>query len=217
VDIGYSALLAALVAAAASFITFIRAARRRDEDSFNLARVTVAGQTLFLTVAVLILLYYLLIRDFNVEYAALYSERSISIAYTIGALWGGAAGSLLLWAWILSLFMFGISLRERKDQMTSFALAVMSSVNIFFLYLLSGVSDPFKRLDFIPEDGAGLNPLLINPGMLFHPPTLFIGYDIQGEEVDPIRLALPRPLNILRRLVVIYSSVVGWILGLGSC
>ncbi|MFC1754779.1 heme lyase CcmF/NrfE family subunit [Thermoproteota archaeon] len=175
-DIGFSAIAVALIATIISFILFIYYTRKQDESVYNLSRTALYAQTLLLTAAVVILLYYFLARDFNVEYVALYSDSSLPLAYTLGALWGGASGSLLLWAWILSLFMMYIVLNERKDKITGYTLAVLLSVNIFLMALLLTMNNPFHRLTFIPEDGAGLSPLLINPGMLIHPPILFIGY-----------------------------------------
>lgn len=175
-DIGYSAIAVALIATIISFILFIYYTRKQDESVYSLSRTALYAQTLLLTAAVVTLLYYFLSRDFNVEYVSLYSDSSLPLAYTIGAIWGGASGSLLLWAWILSLFMTYMVLNERKDKITGYALAVLLSVNIFLMVLLLTMNNPFHRLTFIPEDGAGLNPLLINVGMLIHPPTLFVGY-----------------------------------------
>mgnify|MGYP001270629345 CR=1 FL=1 len=175
-DVGYSALAVALLATIISFVSFIYYTRTQNESIYNFSKAALYAQTLFLTAAVIILLYYFLIRDFNVEYVALYSDSGLPLAYTIGALWGGASGSLLLWAWIISLFMTGIVLREQKDRLTGYALAVILSVNIFLLTLVAFINNPFHRLAFFPPDGNGLNPLLIDPGMLIHPPTLFIGY-----------------------------------------
>jgi cytochrome c-type biogenesis protein CcmF len=175
-DIGYSAIAVALVAAIISIGAFIFYIRRNEESIYNFSRVALIVQTLMLTFSIIILLYYFLVRDFNVEYVALYSDRGQSLEYTIGALWGGASGSLLLWAWILSVFMMAIILRERKDKLTGYSLMIMLSINIFFLLVIAIFNNPFERLSFTPQDGQGLNPLLVNPGMLIHPPTLFIGY-----------------------------------------
>jgi len=175
-DIGYSAIAVALIATVISFILFIYYIRKQDESVYSLSRTALYAQTLLLTAAVVILLYYFLSRDFNVEYVALYSDSSLPLSYTIGAIWGGQSGSLLLWAWIISIFMTFIVLNERKDKITGYTLAVLLSVNIFLILLLVTINNPFHRLSFFPEDGSGLNPLLINPGMLIHPPTLFIGY-----------------------------------------
>ncbi len=175
-DIGYSALAVALIASAISFVSFILYLRKQDESQYGFARIALVIQTVLLTAAISLLLYYFLIHDFNVEYVALYSERSLSLEYTISALWGGASGSLLLWAWLLSLFMTAIALRERKDRLTGYALGILLTISLFFLSLLVTINNPFQRLTFAPADGNGLNPLLVNPGMLFHPPTLFIGY-----------------------------------------
>ncbi len=173
---GYSALTVALVASIISFISFIYYNRKQDESLYNFSRIALLVQTLMLTAAIAILLYYFLSRDFNVEYVASYSDRSLPLAYTISALWAGASGSLLLWAWVLSLFTIAIAFRESKDKMTGYALTILISVNIFLVFLLVSYNDPFVRLSFTPEDGGGLNPLLVDLGMVIHPPTLFIGY-----------------------------------------
>ncbi len=176
-DIGYSAQVVALLATVISFIAFLYYLRRRQEESiYNFSRTAIIVQVIMLTVAIAILMRYFLIRDFNVEYVANYSDRSLALIYTISGVWAGASGSLLLWAWILSLFIMAVSFRERKDKITGYALTILLSVNIFFISLLLTISNPFQRLSFTPEDGGGLNPLLQNHGMLFHPPTLFIGY-----------------------------------------
>ncbi len=175
-DIGYSALAVALLTSAISFVSYVLYIKKQDESQYSFGRIVLVIQSVLLTGAIVLLINYFLIRDFNVEYVALYSERSLSLEYTISALWGGASGSLLLWAWLLSLSMTVLAFKERKDRLTGYALAILLTVNIFFLSLLVSVNNPFKRLSFTPADGNGLNPLLVNMGMLLHPPTLFVGY-----------------------------------------
>ena len=175
-DIGFVFIVVSLVASAIAFISFARYIKQQDNSIYKFARITLVIETILITVAISILTYYFLIRDFNVEYVASYSDRNLPLTYTLSAIWGGASGSLLLWAWLLSLFMTGIAIRERKDRLTGYALSILLSVNMFFLLMLVFISNPFERLSFTPVDGNGLNPLLQNPGMLFHPPTLFVGY-----------------------------------------
>ncbi|MCL4435447.1 MAG: cytochrome c biogenesis protein CcsA [Thaumarchaeota archaeon] len=175
-DIGFVFIVVSLIASAIAFISFARYIKQQDNAIYKFGRIALVIETVLITVAISILTYYFLTRDFNVEYVASYSDSTLPLAYTISALWGGASGSMLLWAWLLSLFMTGIAIRERKDRLTGYALSILLTVNMFFLLMLVFIGNPFKRLSFTPMDGNGLNPLLQNPGMFFHPPTLFVGY-----------------------------------------
>ena len=146
---------------------FIKSAERAAKASFTL-----------IAVASLALLISLLRRDFQIEYVAQYSNRSLSLFYTVAAFWAGQAGSLLLWGLLLSLFTV-IVLRQNRQtnaQLLPHTLGVMQAATVFFLYLLVFATPPFKLLPFLPPDGQGLNPLLQHPEMVFHPPTLYIGF-----------------------------------------
>ena len=135
-DIGYAFVVVALLSSAIAFISFIRYLREQENASYRFARAALIIQSITLTAAISILLYYFLSRDFNVEYVASYSDRGLSLAYTISALWGGAPGSLLLWSWLLSLFITIISLREKKDKLTGYALAILLTISMFFISML---------------------------------------------------------------------------------
>jgi len=117
-------------------------------------------------------------RDFQIEYVAQYSNRSLSWFYTFAAFWAGQAGSLLFWCLLLSLFAVIVlrQNRNRQSDLLPYALGVMQTTIFFFLYLLVFKSNPFTKLPFTPTDGQGLNPLLQNPEMVFHPPSLYIGF-----------------------------------------
>ncbi len=134
---------------------------------------------LLLTVASGALLRAFLARDFTLLYVFQYSSRALSGLYSLSAFWAGQEGSLLLWAWLLAAFTALAVYRNRfrlPDLLpwATFVLLVNAS---FFLFLLNFVSDPFAPFPgAVPGDGYGLNPLLQNPGMIIHPPTLFIGY-----------------------------------------
>ncbi|RPH89474.1 MAG: heme lyase CcmF/NrfE family subunit, partial [Calditrichaeota bacterium] len=117
-------------------------------------------------------------RDFKIEYVAQYSNRSLSWFYPFAALWEGQASSLLFWCLLLSLFAVIVlrQNRHRQSDLLPYALGVMQTTIFFFLYLLVFKSNPFTKLPFTPTDGQGLNPLLQNPEMVFHPPSLYIGF-----------------------------------------
>ena len=130
------------------------------------------------TMAALALWYALLTRDFQVAYVANYSSSDLSIFYTISAFWAGQAGSMLLWVWVLSIFAAVVvyQTHRKNTDLAPYVLAVVGAVQCFFLAVLVFADSPFTLLNFIPAEGNGMNPMLTNPGMFFHPTTLYLGY-----------------------------------------
>jgi cytochrome c-type biogenesis protein CcmF len=126
----------------------------------------------------LLLLIALITHNFSIEYVASYTSRDLPLPYIISALWAGNSGSLLFWAWLLSVFavVFVVQQRDREKGLVSTAAAVTLIIQAFFLLLLLAVANPFRGTGVIPDDGRGLNPMLENPGMIIHPPALLIGY-----------------------------------------
>jgi len=124
------------------------------------------------------LLYALLTRDFQIEYVAHYTNRSLSWFYTIAAFWAGQDGSLLLWVELLAVFAVFVAAtnRKRNPELLPATMAVIQFTIFFFLYLTTFKTNPFSRTPFTPADGTGLNPLLQNPEMIFHPPSLYVGF-----------------------------------------
>lgn len=178
ISIGSLSLSVALVLAIYSLAAFILAARNNNQSVTVSAQRAVYCIFVLVTISCAVLLYALFTRNFNVEYVAQYSNRSLSWFYTTAAFWAGQAGSLLLWAWLLALFAVLVIIQNRKSQpvLLPFVMSVMSVALFFFLYLLVFKTNPFIKLSFIPTDGRGLNPLLQNPEMIFHPPSLYIGF-----------------------------------------
>jgi len=177
-DIGYIAVFLALVASIYSTATFIVGAKRRHQALTESARNGVLAVFGLVSVSVAVLVYALVAHDFQIEYVASYTSRDMSLPYLLSALWAGNDGSLLFWAWLLSLFAAIVVLQKRDTgkALVPYASSVIMFTEAFFLILLLTVSTPFHTLSFIPADGIGLNPLLENPGMLVHPPTLLAGY-----------------------------------------
>ncbi len=124
------------------------------------------------------LLYAFLTKDYSVFYVFQNTRESQSLLYTWTAFWGGNAGSLLFWATGLSIFAsIAVTTNWRSQyRLMPYVIAVLMAIALFFLFLMVFVSDPFQRLDFVPPDGRGLNPLLQDPGMAIHPPLLLSGY-----------------------------------------
>ncbi|HIJ85316.1 MAG TPA: heme lyase CcmF/NrfE family subunit, partial [Magnetococcales bacterium] len=131
-----------------------------------------------LTLATVGLTLSFLHHDFSVKYVAEHASRSLPIFYLVTALWGGHEGSLLFWAWLLALFT-AIAVWwhwSTHGRTIPWILAILGVVNSGFLVLVLFLSSPFERLLQPPFDGRDLNPLLQDPGMVFHPPFLYMGY-----------------------------------------
>ncbi len=177
-EIGYSALLLALLGSVYAAFAFVLSGRNgsaRLRASARNAVIVVGG---LVTIAVGVLLRALLSHDFTLEYVAEYSRRGMSPVYLVSALWAGNAGSLLIWVWVLSILAVVFVLRRHDTgrRLVPVASTVMMATAAFFLILLLGAVNPFRQLSLAPIDGSGLNPLLENPGMLIHPITLLAGY-----------------------------------------
>jgi len=143
------------------------------------ARHAVFAMCAALLVAVFSLEWALFQHDFNVEYVAAYTSQNLPVFYTWSALYAGQKGSLLFWATVLSLFgsLAMVFTARRHREYLPYVAAVVCSVAAFFIsVMLFAHANPFRRLPYTPLDGSGLNPQLQNPGMVFHPPMLYLGY-----------------------------------------
>ncbi len=131
-----------------------------------------------LATAVFALEWALFHHDFNVEYVAAYTSRNLPIFYTWSALYAGQKGSLLFWATVLSLFgsLAQLLTAPRHRVYLPYVSGVVCTVAAFFVLVMLFAANPFDRLAYTPLDGSGLNPQLQNPGMVFHPPMLYLGY-----------------------------------------
>src|SRR5436189_6111461 len=131
-----------------------------------------------LLVAVFSLEVALFRHDFNVEYVAAYTSRNLPTFYTCSALYAGQKGSLLFWATVLTVFgsLAQILTAGRHRVYLPYVAAVTAVVAAFFVSGMLFAATPFERLPYTPVDGRGLNPQLQNPGMVFHPPMLYLGY-----------------------------------------
>jgi len=138
------------------------------------------GATALLTAASAVLLKALVVRDFSFQYVASYTDTFLPLFYAVTAFWAGQAGSLLFWGWAVAvmgaLFMGTRTYAELTPATRAWYWLLFLSVQAFFLVLLTGPATPFLSLSPPSAEGNGLNPLLRNPGMIFHPPLLFLGY-----------------------------------------
>lgn len=178
VEIGSFSIMLALVLSVYSGLANILGLRTRGREMIASSENGVKAIFLCLTLASSIMIYALVTRNFQVQYVAQYTNRSLSLIYTITAFYAGQEGSLLFWAWLLSLFASIVIWQNRRKnrEVLPYVSLVLISITFFFLFLMVFVTNPFAKLPTTPLDGKGLNPLLQNPGMIFHPITLFLGY-----------------------------------------
>lgn len=143
------------------------------------ARPLATGQFVFSALAFACLAYAFLIDDFSVAYVANNSNSFLPWYFKFSAVWGGHEGSLLLWILMLSGWTLAVAIfsRHLPEDMVSRVLSVMGMITLGFLLFILITSNPFDRmLPNIPSDGADLNPLLQDVGLIIHPPMLYMGY-----------------------------------------
>jgi len=177
-ELGQIALLLALaVAAVQGTLPMIGAARHRT-DWMALARPAAQAHFVLVAVAFACLTSAFVRNDFSVAYVATNSNSALPLAYRVAGVWGGHEGSLLLWLMMLSVWMLAVAQFSRYLPQAVLAriLAVMGLVSVGFLLFMLTTSNPFGRLFPVPPDGNDLNPLLQDPGMVVHPPMLYMGY-----------------------------------------
>ncbi|MDP2660761.1 MAG: heme lyase CcmF/NrfE family subunit, partial [Dehalococcoidia bacterium] len=177
VDLGYIALVIAFAISAYTAVAAFLSTRGYPElwRSARMGGLVAFGLT---TLAAIALVNAFVTRDFSVQYVAQYSDRDLDIFFTIAAWWAGQAGSILLWAWILAIFVIFLILQNKAQhrELLPHAIGVMTGILTFFLGVMVFAANPFERSAIVPADGQGLNPMLQNMGMLFHPTTLYLGY-----------------------------------------
>lgn len=175
-DIGAFALILALALSVYALFGYIVGLKQNRNDFLESAKGAVIGVALFTTVASLSLITMLVTSDFSVEYVAQYTSTDLPLFYKFSALWAGNDGSLLLWAWCLTVIAAFVVTSKKNRDLLPYVGSVMMAVSIFFLFLLCSNSNPFTKLVSPLAEGNGLNPMLQNPGMVIHPITLYLGY-----------------------------------------
>lgn len=177
-DLGFLALLLAFLAAVYAIIASWYGNRTGKPTWVESARNALIITFPLVLVACLTLIYSLLRGDFSLDYVWRVSSRDMPTYLKITALWGGQAGSLLFWNLLLALFTAVAMARNwnKERGLMPYALIVAGMTQIFFLGISLFIENPFARLLSIPPDGNGLNPLLRHPGMIIHPPMLYLGF-----------------------------------------
>ena len=177
-ELGQLALILALLLAAAQCILPLIGAQRGNRALIAVARPAVAGQAVFVALAFAILTYAFVTQDFSVKYVALNSNHLLPWYYRFSAVWGAHEGSLLLWVLILNVWTVAVAAFSHRlpDDFIARVLAVLGFISFGFLLFTVLTSNPFERALPMPFDGNDLNPVLQDPGLIMHPPMLYMGY-----------------------------------------
>ncbi len=177
-ELGHFSLILALLLALVQGILPLAGAARNSASFMAVARPAARAQFLFVLIAFGCLVYAFLANDFSVANVARNSYSRLPAVYRFTAAWGSHEGSLLLWVLILGLWTVAVTVfsRHLPDDMAARVIGVMGLVSAGFLLFLLATSNPFLRLLPAPPDGSDLNPLLQDPGMVLHPPMLYMGY-----------------------------------------
>jgi cytochrome c-type biogenesis protein CcmF len=177
-ELGNFALIVALFLAIIQGVLPILGAARSNSVMMSAARPLAFGQFTFISIAFICLLIAFINNDFSVLYVAEHSNSQLPIQYRIAALWGGHEGSLLLWAFLLTIWTVAVASfsKHLPEEMASRVIGVMGLISVGFLLFMLFTSNPFDRLLPAALDGRDLNPLLQDPGLVIHPPMLYMGY-----------------------------------------
>jgi cytochrome c-type biogenesis protein CcmF len=177
-EVGTGALLVGLGLAVYGAVAAAVGGRRGRPALVESAQHAALGVFVLLTAGMLLLIYAFLTFDFSIRYVANNTNLGTPFYYRITALWGALEGSIVLWAWMLSVYTLIVILRHRTSarQLYPWVLTVMLSVMAFFLVVMTMPAPVFARLTPVPADGRGLNPLLEDSGMITHPVALYLGF-----------------------------------------
>jgi len=161
----------------AAFASLAAPASARRPELLVAARRAMVAAAIAIAGSAVLLWYALFARDFSLSYVWASTSRAAQPWYTFSALWSGMAGSLLLWCLILAVYA-AVFVRTRSPLLRPFvpwAIPVLGACVVFFVAITAVFENPFARLDVVPADGRGMNPLLHSPGMVIHPPLLYAG------------------------------------------
>ena len=178
-SLGNFLLLASFVVCAYAIATCVAGARRRSRRLVESGIGAFHLVTALMTVASAVMVHAFVTNDYSIKYVQRYSDTVQPLAYKIASYWGGLDGSIMFWVFLLGVFgtIAVHTNRERHRELIPYVVAVISTVEMFFLFLMVVHNNPFSTyLGQVPADGKGLNPLLQNFYMAIHPPSLYIGF-----------------------------------------
>jgi len=196
-NLGYGTLIITFLISLYGIGAAYYGARKNDHAWIASARNAMLLTWPLLTISALSIIYLLVTNAYEVDYVASVTSNSMPIYLKVTALWGGQAGSLIFWSWLMAAFASAVTLRkwDRDQEFLPWVIIVSLVTLAFFLSLSIFLENPFVRLwqtssgqittamlqpagsiPFKPADGSGLNPLLRHPGMIIHPPMLYLGF-----------------------------------------
>jgi len=195
-DFGYGVLVVTFIVTLYSIFAAIYGEQKKSAALVESARRAMLLTWPLLTLAAGILIYLLINNHFEVQFVYEVTSRSMPTYLKVTAWWGGQAGSLLFWSWLMSAFASLVTLRkwDRDREFLPWVIVVACVTLAFFVGMTIFFENPFKQLFqtvdginpftfqpansilFTPQDGRGLNPLLRHPGMVIHPPMLYLGF-----------------------------------------
>jgi len=195
-DVGFGSLLITLIVSIYGVVAAIYGERNKKIEWVLSAKRAMALVFPLLTISILSIIYLLVTDHFEVVYVSEVSSRTMPLYLKITALWGGQAGSLLFWSWLLAGFTSAVTLRkwERDQELLPWVIVVSLLTLAFFVLLsvffenpfaqywqdangiITSFSQPPNAIPIFPRDGSGLNPLLRHPGMIIHPPMQYLGF-----------------------------------------
>ncbi|TFH87632.1 heme lyase CcmF/NrfE family subunit [Billgrantia azerbaijanica] len=177
-ELGNFALILALCLAVVQGVLPLLGAQCGEARLMRTGRSLATGQFVFLALAYAVLTWAFVVGDFSVRYVASQSSLSQPLLYRLTAVWGGHEGSMLLWVLILGGWGLAVAIFSKSlpREMLARVLGVLGLVSAGFIAFTLFTSNPFARIVPGPADGRGMNPLLQDPGMILHPPLLYMGY-----------------------------------------
>ena len=179
-DLGNAAIITAFAVAVYAAVAAFVGSRARIHELWLSARNAVFVTFGLTSVASAALVYSFFARDFGIRYVAEHSSSDLPLTYTFAGWWAGQEGSLLFWAWVLSLLAVIVVLQgeKRHPQQMPYVAVVMMGILAYFLGVIAFAANPLEKLPVALSEGVGLNPLLRTSDMISHPTTLLLGYTI---------------------------------------
>jgi len=216
-ELGQVALLGAVLISILMGVLPMIGAARGNQQLMNVGRTAATAQFLLVGSAFAMLTWAFIAQDFSVEYVARNSNSQLPMEYRFSAVWGSHEGSLLLWEMILCLWTFAVALFSKglPDDFRARVLAVLGWVSFGFLLFIIFTSNPFGRLLPPAADGLDLNPLLQDPGLIIHPPMLYMGYVGFSVSFAFAVAALMGARHRPGQLVGLLRTGLGWLVVLG--
>ncbi len=177
-EIGQFLLIAAFVLAGVQSVVPLWGAARSEAGLMIVGERTAIAQATALLIAFAALTHGFVTSDFSLSVVFQNSHSLKPMLYKVSGVWGNHEGSMLLWVLVLALFSAAVVLfgRNLPPTLKARVLAIQAIIGFAFLAFIIFTSNPFARLAPAPPDGTGLNPLLQDPGLAFHPPLLYLGY-----------------------------------------